>query len=171
MRSMVRKTLQLAMLGCLVASGFGVMTLATPSPVSATDARNYKADSQECRLLAMINKERARKNEPKLQLSASLGAASEHHSGDMAKRQKMYHSDLRKNAEQHGYKGGSLGENVGFGDAKAKPMLNAWMDSSGHRRNILDGGFRAIGIAREKGGNQWYWTTIFGSEADQTVRC
>lgn len=173
MRGWSLRTVHILLVAVVLGSGLSVMAVTAPMPSGATSARDYRPDSQECRMLDLINTYRRKRNEPTLELSASLGAASEHHSKDQARRKKMYHSNLRKNAEQHGYDGSSLGENVGFdpNSGSAKPMFNAWVDSSGHRRNILDGGFRAIGIARAKGGGAFYWTTIFGSERDQPIRC
>ena len=177
MRGWSLRTVHILLVAVVLGSGLSVIAVTSPTPSGATSARDYKPDSQECRMLALINNYRRKHNEDKLELSARLGAASEHHSKDMARKRKMYHSDLRKNAEQHGYDGGSLGENVGYrqGTGSAKPMFNSdnnsWIKSADHRRNILDGGFRAIGIARAKAGDTYYWTTIFGSERDQEARC
>lgn len=45
------------------------------------------------------------------------------------------------------YKYGSLGENIAAGQRSAADVMNSWMNSEGHRANILNGGFQSIGIA------------------------
>ena len=173
MRGWSLRTVHILLVAVVLGSGLSVMAVTSPTPSGATSASDYNPDSQECRMLALINNYRGKNRKPPLELSKRLGAASEHHSKDMARKRKMYHSDLRKNAEQHGYDGGSLGENVAYieGTGSAKPVFNAWIDSRGHRDNILERDFLAIGVARAKAGDTYYWTTIFGSERDQEVRC
>ena len=55
--------------------------------------------------------------------------------------------------------------------ASAPAMLRAWQGSPGHRRNLLDGDYTAVGIARAQGDGGWYWTTVFGDAADRAVGC
>ena len=161
------QVLRRLLLVTVVLSGVGVSTIATSPPVDATSVGEYRPDNQECKFLRLINN--YRRNGDKLDLSASLGAAAEHHSRDMARKRDMFHSNLDRNVEQHGYDRGSLAENVGFGSKSAEAMLKAWQGSRGHDRNMRDGSYKAIGIARVKGGGTWYWTTIFGSETDRTI--
>ncbi|MDP9364743.1 MAG: CAP domain-containing protein [Chloroflexota bacterium] len=162
--------LRVALLVTVVVGGLGATWLAAPGGAGAISASGYKPDAQECQFLAIINRYRASKNKGKLALSATLGAAAEHHSRDMARKKKLYHSDLSKNLRAHDYDGGYAGENVAVGYAKAKAVFEAWRESADHDRNMRDGGFKAIGIGRAKGG-EWYWTTTFGNGADQSIRC
>lgn len=151
----------------VVLSGLGVGHLS--SPPSAV-AAGYRADSQECAVLDLINRYRASRNQGRLQLSASLGAAAQEHSGEMARRKRMYHSNLSQLVAKHGYDGTAFGENVAYGYTSGKAVFEAWRKSAGHNRNMLDGRWKAIGVARDKNGN-WYWTAIFGNRADKTINC
>jgi uncharacterized protein YkwD len=56
-----------------------------------------------------------------------------------------------------------VGENIAVGYPTAKSVMKAWMHSKGHRRNILDGRFRKIGLglARSADGTP-YWVQDFG---------
>ena len=161
--------LRVLLLALVVAAGAGLPALAAPGAAGATAATGYAPDREECRLLGLINGARGKRGA--LRLSAALGAAAEHHSREMARRGRLYHSDLRRNARGHGYGGASLAENVGYGAAAASAMLRAWQGSPGHRRNLLDGDYTAVGIARAQGDGAWYWTTVFGDAADRTVGC
>ncbi|MBQ9120807.1 MAG: SafA/ExsA family spore coat assembly protein [Clostridia bacterium] len=53
----------------------------------------------------------------------------------------------------------SAGENIARGQASPQAVVNAWMNSSGHRANILNASFTEIGVGYVAGGN--YWTQMF----------
>lgn len=53
----------------------------------------------------------------------------------------------------------SAAENIAKGQATPQAVVNAWMNSSGHRANILNGSFKKIGVGYVSGGN--YWTQMF----------
>ena len=56
----------------------------------------------------------------------------------------------------------SAGENIARGYATPQAVVNAWMNSSGHRANILNAGYTHIGVGYVSGGN--YWTQMFISK-------
>lgn len=53
----------------------------------------------------------------------------------------------------------SAGENIARGYATPQAVVNAWMNSSGHRANILNAGYTRIGVGYVADGN--YWTQMF----------
>lgn len=53
----------------------------------------------------------------------------------------------------------SAGENIAKGYTTPQAVVNGWMNSSGHRANILNAGFTHIGVGYVSGGN--YWTQMF----------
>lgn len=53
----------------------------------------------------------------------------------------------------------SAGENIARGQTSPKAVVNAWMNSSGHRANILNASFTEIGVGYVADGN--YWTQMF----------
>ena len=53
----------------------------------------------------------------------------------------------------------SAGENIARGQATPQAVVNAWMNSSGHRANILNSSFTHIGVGYVAGGK--YWTQLF----------
>ncbi|MBQ7821707.1 MAG: SafA/ExsA family spore coat assembly protein [Clostridia bacterium] len=53
----------------------------------------------------------------------------------------------------------SAAENIARGQASPQAVVNAWMNSSGHRANILNASFNRIGVGYVAGGN--YWTQMF----------
>ena len=52
------------------------------------------------------------------------------------------------------------GENIAQGQTSAQQVMTDWMNSSGHRANILNCQFTAIGVGLNTNG--WYWTQDFG---------
>ena len=53
----------------------------------------------------------------------------------------------------------TAGENIAYGQRTPQEVMNAWMNSPGHRANILNAGFTRIGVGYEPNGN--YWTQMF----------
>jgi uncharacterized protein YkwD len=53
----------------------------------------------------------------------------------------------------------SAGENIARGQATPQAVVNAWMNSSGHRANILNSSFTHIGVGYAENGR--YWTQMF----------
>lgn len=54
------------------------------------------------------------------------------------------------------------GENLAKGYQDAESVMNAWMESSEHKDNILYSGFQTIGIAVFEHEGKWYWAQEFG---------
>ena len=53
----------------------------------------------------------------------------------------------------------SAGENIARGQKTPETVVNAWMNSKGHRENILNSSYNTIGVGYVKSGN--YWTQMF----------
>jgi uncharacterized protein YkwD len=54
------------------------------------------------------------------------------------------------------------GENLAKGFSSADGVMNGWMNSPGHKKNIMDPGFKTIGVSVHKDGGTWYWAQEFG---------
>jgi uncharacterized protein YkwD len=104
--------------------------------------------------LCLINAQRARHQLAPLTENTMLDRAAELHSVDMAKRNYFEHSDpdgVQPDARivQQGYPPILVGENLAWGETvKSTPaaIVSMWMQSPGHRANILEPGYREIGI-------------------------
>jgi uncharacterized protein YkwD len=104
--------------------------------------------------LCLINAQRARQREQPLTQNLMLQRAAELHSADMAKRKYFEHADpdgVHPDARilQQGYPPILVGENLAWGETvKSSPavIVSMWMKSPGHRANILEPGYREIGI-------------------------
>ncbi|MBQ2931950.1 MAG: hypothetical protein IJE62_03780 [Clostridia bacterium] len=53
----------------------------------------------------------------------------------------------------------TAGENIARGQATPQAVVNGWMNSAGHRANILNASYNTIGVGYVADGN--YWTQMF----------
>jgi uncharacterized protein YkwD len=83
----------------------------------------------------------------------------------MARQDRMFHQDLYVVLRDCGLR--KAGENVAYGYSSGRSVVNdGWMRSPGHRRNILDGTFRILGLAaRQSDDGTWYAAQVFGRRA------
>ena len=56
----------------------------------------------------------------------------------------------------------AFGENIAYGYGTPESVMNAWLNSSGHRANILNNSFKTIGIGCVKYQGLYYWVQLFG---------
>ncbi|MGJ8609873.1 MAG: CAP domain-containing protein [Octadecabacter sp.] len=103
-------------------------------------------------IAAMLNRERAQAGRAALTWNAELTAASQAHAQDMFSNDYFSHtgrngSSFSDRARAAGY-GCAAAENIAFGQQSEADVMSAWMNSAGHRRNILLGDAREFGIGR-----------------------
>jgi uncharacterized protein YkwD len=135
----------------------------TPPPVPG-DIESIKA-----RLLLLHNQQRASHGLPALNRHASLDHAAQLHNDYMAQHDNLTHSegwgrDVGVRVKEAGYNWSYVGENIAAGQSTADEVMSSWMNSSGHRANILGSHYRDVGFGVTHAGNGvWCWTTDFGS--------
>jgi hypothetical protein len=122
----------------------------------------------------MVNQERAAAGLNALTLSSQLTTAAEKYSQYMAAANFFAHdgpdgSTPQTRQQAAGYTGAVVwGENIAAGQPDPQSVMTAWMNSPGHRANILFRGFTEIGIGVYVApGSQYgiYWTQEFGARA------
>jgi len=115
------------------------------------------------------NAERTRRGLRPLTVDTRLAAAAQAHSADMVQRGFFAHEspDGRQvwdRAVAAGYAYRKVAENIAAGQRSAEEVVRGWMESPGHRANILDGDLTQIGVGRADGGSYGvYWTQVFGT--------
>ncbi|MFF7600888.1 CAP domain-containing protein [Streptomyces mirabilis] len=139
---------------------------ATASASPSTAGTTAPASAAVARVLALVNSERGKVGCSPLTLNAKLSKAAQDHSADMASHQNMSHtgsdgSDPGQRITTAGYTWSAYGENVAFGYSTPEEVMAGWMSSPGHKRNILDCGFKEIGVGLAQPGS--YWTQDFGT--------
>jgi uncharacterized protein YkwD len=80
----------------------------------------------------------------------------------MAAQEQIFHQDLGRVMRDCGLN--TAGENVAYGYSTGKSVVNdGWMNSEGHRANILNPSFKLMGIGARKGHDgRWYCAQVFG---------
>ena len=129
---------RLACLAALAAVVVMALGACTPESNRATDLLNQSRNSAGLGSLPM---------------NIDLYLKAQNWSEQMANSQSLFHSNL---ADGNGYNWARLGENVGYGYS-LEQVQGAFMGSSGHRANILDGGFNRVGVGVTRDGGGRYW--------------
>jgi uncharacterized protein YkwD len=144
---------------------------ADPTTTGPESGSGSGSASVEAAVLALVNAERAKVGCGALTIDARLTAAAHGHSADMAARNYFAHDTpegvgMAQRVTQAGYKWSAVAENIAMGYPDASSVMTGWMNSTGHRTNILNCVYRDIGIgvvANAKGSK--YWTQDFGTPA------
>jgi uncharacterized protein YkwD len=158
----------------------GVATAATAAP-SATIT--YSSD--ELAFVALINQYRQSQGLSALLVSDAISDASKKHSFDMSTYNFFSHYSVKStwfpvNATpwtrmaQCGYSyNTSMGENIAAGQPTAQVVFDGWKGSPDHNANMLNAGYKVIGIGLVPGMSgstyRYYWTTDFGGYVDATA--
>ena len=124
----------------------------------------------ENQVLALTNTERAKEDDcPALRLDTRLRTAARGYSEEMRRYGAWDHvghdgSDPGDRMRRAGYDtSGGWGENIAKGYPSPEAVMKAWMNSPGHRRNILNCDFEALGVGVIRGSNgRLFWTQDFG---------
>jgi uncharacterized protein YkwD len=125
--------------------------------------------AEEAEVLRLVNAERAEAGCRALVSNDTLLGTARAHSTDMATRNFFSHTNPDGQSpfdrmRQAGYQGRMMGENIAAGQTSPAAVMEAWMNSSGHRANILNCGYKEIGIGLHAGGSmRLYWTQNFGT--------
>jgi uncharacterized protein YkwD len=154
------------------------------TPASAAGARaacpggdnaSAAAAAQEKTMLCLVNQAREQRGLDPFTAPPSLARAAGRKSADILRCDEFSHEACGREftywIERSGYQGCRMGENIAYGggsSATPRSVFRMWMNSTGHRRNILSRSFEEIGIGLQVGeldgnGGAHVWTQQFGS--------
>ncbi len=127
-----------------------------PPPTAPTDIITQ--------LLEAHNRQRSQRNIPPLFANPRLIAAAQKHAQWMANNKKMSHtgsggSSFADRIRAEGYSLRTGGENVAAGYKSVESVIAGWMNSTGHRANILNSNYKEIGV----GVVNDYWCAVFAT--------
>ncbi|MFE3638847.1 sigma-70 family RNA polymerase sigma factor [Streptomyces cellostaticus] len=119
-------------------------------------------------VVALVNKERAAAGCGPVTENAQLEKAAQAHSDDMAARNFFDHTNPdgvgpSQRISAAGYRWSASGENIAKGQQTSGSVMNSWMNSPGHRANILNCSFKEIGVGVHNGSGGPWWTQDFGT--------
>lgn len=121
-------------------------------------------------VVRLTNQYRAKNGRRDLVGSPALMQAAQLHAQQMASHQQLAHDigaarypTLRDRLAAAGYVYASAGENIAWNQPDADDVMNTWLNSTGHRANILDTGVTEIGVAVARSAKgEPYWVQVFG---------
>jgi uncharacterized protein YkwD len=143
-----------ALVACGPETGAGFSQI-TPVATAATAAPG--AMQEEAQIMALINAERAKRGLGTLQYNGALASAAQRHATEMAAKGYFSHSgqngsSVGDRARAAGYGYCYVSENLSGGYPTAQQAVIGWMQSTGHRANILSSKAQDIGIGLASGG-------------------
>ena len=120
-------------------------------------------------MLDLVNNQRKSAGVGSLSLDANCIIAAKAHTIDQASRLFMGHigsdgSTVGDRLSAAGFKWDAVAENVAVGQKSVEEVVTAWMNSPGHRENLLNGAYERFGYSQATGSDgQIYWTQDFAS--------
>ena len=147
-------------IAALVAALFAlaVPSVASACPGGGEEPSAVSLDVSERATFCLINRERTTRGIRALRRNARLDLASARHARSMAARNFFEHGNFVGRIRSANYLQGArswrVGENIAWGSGvlgTPVEIVDSWMHSPGHRRNILNRGFREIGIGIARG--------------------
>ena len=105
-------------------------------------------------LLAVMNEVRVAHGLRPLRADRRLERAARLHSATMLKTDTFYHGAFAARIRRVGVRAPLVGENLAWGVgrlSRARSIVRMWMASPGHRRNLLDPGYRLVGVGALRG--------------------
>ena len=122
--------------------------------------------SIEREVARLVNIERQKAGLAPLTFSEEISKVARIKSQDMADKNYFSHTsptygDPFEMMRTFGIKYGYAGENIAKGYRSATSVMNGWMNSSGHRANILNRNFNKIGVGYVEANGTTYWTQMF----------
>lgn len=122
------------------------------------------AGGPAAQVLSLTNTERAKAGCGPVKADDRLARAAQLHSEDMSAHNYFSHTGQngssfvdRAKAQGHPSPGA---ENIARGQSSAASVMDAWMNSEGHRANILNCSLKSLGVGVTQ--NDWTWTQVFG---------
>jgi uncharacterized protein YkwD len=123
----------------------------------------------EAQVVALVNAERVKAGCKSLAVDARLTAAARGHSIDMAARDYFSHTtpagvEFATRISNAGYKWSGVAENIAKGPPAPRDVMPSWLNSAGHKANIVNCGYRniGVGVAADATGTL-LWTQDFGA--------
>ncbi|WP_062217261.1 CAP domain-containing protein [Aureimonas sp. D3] len=154
-------------------SGLALSGCVTAKPVDTSQTQPAAIGRDQA--LALVNDFRAQNGVKPLRINEKLMQAAAWQTAAMAERNKMDHQvagALPGRVARFGYQWSTVAENIGRNYADYGAAMVGWINSPGHRKNLLNPNVTEIGFAggRLREGGPAYWTQIFGAPKPDAPR-
>lgn len=138
-----------------------------PSSTSGSSTSDTNVSTVEREVVRLVNIEREKQGLKPLVLDSKLSSIAGKKSQDMKDNNYFSHQSPTYGSpfdmlKQFGVSYRTAGENIAAGQRSAKEVVDGWMNSQGHRENILNASYSRIGVGYVSGGSYGsYWTQLF----------
>ena len=138
--------------------------LINPGQVLSITTKDATVSSYEQEVIRLVNEIRVKNGLKELTYNWELSRVARYKSQDMKDNKYFSHTSPVYGSpfqmmKSFGITYRTAGENIARGQKSPQAVVNAWMNSSGHRANILNSSFTHIGVGYVADGN--YWTQMF----------
>ncbi|MBQ7817244.1 MAG: Ig-like domain-containing protein [Oscillospiraceae bacterium] len=141
-----------------------------PAPTATLSVTGKNVYSEAFKIVDLINTQRRQNGLSAVKMDKGLLDAAMLRAAECA----IYYSHTRPNGTQcftvlpSG--GGSSGENIAVGQQDAEQVMESWMNSPGHRANILNGNFASVGVGAFLHNGVYTWVQLFSSNPAASVK-
>jgi len=128
---------------------------------------NLDVKTTENKVIGLVNVQRAKVGLPPLKANWQVSRVARYKSQDMINKGYFSHTSPTYGSpftmmESFGIKFSAAGENIAMGQSTPEAVMNGWMNSPGHRSNILNPTYTEIGVGLAKNSaGTCYWTQMF----------
>lgn len=139
----------------------------TSKPASSAPASSSGYSAFQSQVVSLVNAERAKNGRTALAADTALMKTATLKSQDMVKNNYFSHTSptygsLFALMKKYGISFHAAGENIAMGQTSPSQVMNAWMNSAGHRANILSASYTKIGVGvSQNPSGTYYWTQHF----------
>lgn len=131
----------------------------TPSPELPEENLSYVEQ-----VVQLVNAERAKEGLAPLTLNAKVSAAAQVRAKEIVtsfSHTRPNGSSFATALKEQNISYRRAGENIAWGQKSPEEVVNAWMNSSGHRANIMNENFTSIGVGYHRQNGVNYWCQLF----------
>jgi len=120
-------------------------------------------------IAAGLNQSRRANGQAPLQFNRQLGRAAMMHACDMLENGFFDHrgsdgSNSQARVQNAGYRDCIVAENIAWGYPRSEQIVNGWLNSPGHRRNMLHPRIEEFGVGITQGPKGPYWVLVVGKQ-------
>lgn len=147
------------LLTCLAAT----VLVSGPAPAGADTERRSPESAYGRQAVKATNEARTAEGLRPLRVTRCLQRYARAQARLMAQREEMFHQDLGRVMSGCGLS--TAGENVAYGYSTGRSVVvDGWLNSEGHRANIMSTSFRLVAVAARRGHDgRWYAAQVFGA--------
>ena len=135
-----------------------------PGQVLTIPGKDTTVEAYDAEVIRLVNEIRVQYGLQPLKTNWELSRVARYKSQDMVDKHYFSHTSPTYGSpfqmmKAFGLSYRTAGENIAYGQRTPQEVVNAWMNSSGHRANILNSSYTQIGVGYVANGN--YWTQMF----------